>query len=111
MNEKRECPARGARLSGLPVTKLSMPTTSWPSLNNRSQRCEPKKPAAPVIKMRIKIPPKNVFACQVFACHVIPDHVTRKHWVYFQSTRVLMPSLVNCCASPDSELTNQRLPW
>ena len=34
-----------------PVIRLSMAITSKPSLINRSQRCEPKKPAAPVINI------------------------------------------------------------
>src|SRR5581483_8488046 len=36
------------RFSGLPVAKLSRPTTSWSSLRSCSARCEPMKPAAPV---------------------------------------------------------------
>lgn len=35
-----------------PVIKLSIPITSYPSWINRSHRCEPRKPAAPVIKTR-----------------------------------------------------------
>src|SRR4051812_3487961 len=33
---------------GLPVEKLSRPTTLWPSLSSCSVRCEPMNPAAPV---------------------------------------------------------------
>src|SRR5512139_3178194 len=36
----------------LPVKKLSRQTTSLPSETNRSQRCEPRKPAPPVTRMR-----------------------------------------------------------
>ena len=35
----------------LPVKKLSMQITSWPSLRSRSLRWEPMKPAPPVIKI------------------------------------------------------------
>src|SRR6056297_3458623 len=52
MSEKRSCPTRCATLSGLPVMKLSMQMTSWPSAMNRSQRCEPRKPAPPVMRVR-----------------------------------------------------------
>src|SRR5512138_3617711 len=34
----------------LPVRRLSMQTTSCPSARRRSQRCEPMKPAPPVIR-------------------------------------------------------------
>lgn len=39
-------------LRRLPVMRLSMPITSHPSLIKRSQRWEPRKPAAPVIRTR-----------------------------------------------------------
>src|SRR4029077_5964772 len=42
-----------ARLVGLPVLRLSTPTTWWPSESSRSTRVEPMNPAAPVIKTRI----------------------------------------------------------
>src|SRR5215469_6706172 len=32
----------------LPVIRLSMAITRWPSASKRSVRCDPKKPAAPV---------------------------------------------------------------
>jgi hypothetical protein len=35
-----------------PVMRLSMPMTWKPSLMNRSQRCDPRNPAAPVINTR-----------------------------------------------------------
>src|SRR5437773_1834776 len=38
-----------------PVMQLSTQTTSWPSAMKRSQRCEPTKPAPPVIKVRIRL--------------------------------------------------------
>src|SRR5512143_2702046 len=38
-------------LRGLPVTKLSMATTAWPSASSRSQRWLPRKPAAPVTRI------------------------------------------------------------
>src|SRR5690554_6691610 len=53
MNSKAGFPMRWAILSGEPVMKLSMPTTSSPSARNRSQRCEPRNPAAPVIRIRM----------------------------------------------------------
>src|SRR5690606_13058763 len=51
----RGLPMRWARLSGVPVVKLSMAITSWPSAMNRAQRCEPRNPAAPVISTRISV--------------------------------------------------------
>ena len=53
---RRSCPRRrssrscGARLSRRPVAKLSMTRTSSPRASRRSARCEPMKPAPPVIK-------------------------------------------------------------
>src|SRR6266704_1738174 len=35
-----------------PVKKLSTQMTSWPLPSRRSQRCEPRKPAPPVTKVR-----------------------------------------------------------
>src|SRR5262245_53471920 len=52
MNEKRLSGSSVAMLSGLPVMKLSTHMTSWPSARKRSQRCEPMKPAPPVIMSR-----------------------------------------------------------
>src|SRR5690606_23654151 len=46
---------RWPRLSGVPVMKLTMAITSWPSAMNRSQRCEPRNPAAPVISTRMSV--------------------------------------------------------
>src|SRR3990172_1439821 len=48
MKRKSSLPARWAMLSTLPVTKLSIATTWWPSWSRRSQRCEPTNPAPPV---------------------------------------------------------------
>src|SRR5258706_14257659 len=48
-------PAGCAMLSGLPVMKMSMPMTSWPSLRSLSQRWDPINPAAPVIRIRVII--------------------------------------------------------
>src|SRR4030043_1234957 len=55
MNENFGLLDKCAKFSGLPVMKLSIPTTSCPSANNRSHKCEPKKPAAPVINILITI--------------------------------------------------------
>src|SRR5580704_1097898 len=52
-NSKSERPIKCAMLSGCPVTKLSNPTTAWPSARNRSARWEPRNPAAPVIRTRM----------------------------------------------------------
>ena len=41
--------------SGLPVMKLSTPTTSCPCDSSRSVRCEPRKPAAPEIRIRMDV--------------------------------------------------------
>src|SRR5882724_9917721 len=49
MNEKCLSGSSFAMLSGLPVMKLSTQMTSCPSARKRSQRCEPMKPAPPVI--------------------------------------------------------------
>jgi oxygen-independent coproporphyrinogen-3 oxidase len=38
-------------VSRSPVIRLSIPTTKYPSLINLSQRCDPRNPAAPVIKI------------------------------------------------------------
>src|ERR1043166_8259850 len=48
MNWKFLLPARCAMLSVLPVMRLSMAMTRWPSARSRSERCEPRKPAPPV---------------------------------------------------------------
>src|SRR5437899_5026211 len=52
MNMKRRLANRCAMLSGVLVRKLSMQMTSSPSLRKRSHRCEPMKPAPPVMRMR-----------------------------------------------------------
>src|SRR6185312_321208 len=39
---------RCSRLRKLPVSRLSTPSTVCPSASRASQRCEPRKPAAPV---------------------------------------------------------------
>src|SRR5437879_7998978 len=52
MNMKRRFANRCAMLSGVLVRKLSMQMTSSPSSRKRSQRCEPMKPAPPVMRMR-----------------------------------------------------------
>src|SRR5476649_937355 len=49
MKLKRGSCARCAMFSRCPVTKLSSPTTEWPAAINRSVRCDPRNPAAPVI--------------------------------------------------------------
>src|SRR3990172_7566708 len=48
IKRKSSLPARWAMLSTLPVTRLSMAITWWPSWSRRSQRCEPTNPAPPV---------------------------------------------------------------
>ena len=45
-------------LSGVLVRKLSMQMTSSPSARNRSQRCEPMKPAPPVMSTRAIVCPQ-----------------------------------------------------
>src|SRR5438552_4155774 len=35
----------------LPVMKLSTPITEWPCASSRSVRCDPRKPAAPVLQI------------------------------------------------------------
>src|SRR5437660_1795061 len=42
-------PARCAMLSTLPVSRLSMPTTLQPRSSSDSDKCDPMKPAAPVM--------------------------------------------------------------
>src|SRR4030043_2296563 len=74
INENLELLDKCAKFSGLPVMKLSIPTTSCPSSNNRSHKCEPKNPAAPVINILITI--------------------------YLQSIRLVNSSPVICCATP-----------
>ena len=61
---RRRCAARSgsafsserwARLCGLPVRRLSIATTSWPSASRRSQRWLPRNPAPPVTRTRMLI--------------------------------------------------------
>jgi len=49
-------------LSLVPVKKLSTHSTSWPSARRRSQRWEPRKPAPPVTRMRLRR--KSVAKCK-----------------------------------------------
>src|SRR5512134_2780071 len=42
-------------LSLVPVKKLSTQSTSCPSASSRSQRCEPRKPAPPVTRTRLRV--------------------------------------------------------
>ena len=53
IKENPSRPDKGARFWGLPVMKLSIPMTSWPSCSKRLHRCEPRNPAAPVMSTRI----------------------------------------------------------
>src|SRR6478609_1046158 len=46
-------PMRCATLAMSPVSRLSMPTTEWPCSISASLRCDPMKPAAPVMTIRI----------------------------------------------------------
>src|SRR5207248_1142377 len=48
MNLKSGFPPKWAILSTEPVTKLSMPMTLCPRASNKSVKCDPRKPAAPV---------------------------------------------------------------
>src|SRR5713226_5716879 len=57
---KRGLACKCRRLAGLPVMKLSTQTTSCPSARNRSHRCEPMKPAPPVIRVRMR---SSRFSC------------------------------------------------
>src|SRR5258706_7900356 len=41
--------------SGLPVMKLSTPTTSCPCASRRSERCDERNPAPPEIRIRIDL--------------------------------------------------------
>src|SRR5947209_2473463 len=59
-NWKRQWDLMWAILSGLPVRKLSRPTTVWPSARRRSHICDPMKPAAPETTMR-KFPPRLLY--------------------------------------------------
>src|SRR5688500_4805202 len=52
MKLKRRSANRCAMLSAAPVSRLSMQMTSLPSARNFSQRCDPMKPAPPVMRMR-----------------------------------------------------------
>src|ERR1700687_6009976 len=51
---KARCCFKCARLGSTPVTRLSIPSTSQPSASNRSHKCEPRNPAAPVNTTRIE---------------------------------------------------------
>src|SRR6266567_1331503 len=59
MKVKRRSAKRCAMLSGVLVRKLSMQMTSSPSARNRSQRCEPMKPAPPVMSTRAIVLPST----------------------------------------------------
>ena len=50
--EAFDCPRRCSMLARLPVMRLSTQTTSCPSARKRSHRCEPTKPAPPVMTVR-----------------------------------------------------------
>ena len=50
-------------LSTLPVTRLSMATTSSPRSSSASQRCEPRNPAPPVTTIRPSIRPRPMRRC------------------------------------------------
>src|SRR5215469_2134299 len=52
ISSKRGLSTRCATLRLLPVKKLSTQSTSSPSASRRSQRCEPRKPAPPVTRIR-----------------------------------------------------------
>src|SRR5579883_1945138 len=45
---------------GVPVSRLSTQITSCPSLRKRSQRCDPMKPAPPVMTV-LKMSPPNIW--------------------------------------------------
>src|SRR5207302_10343469 len=45
---------RWAMLSLVPLKKLSAHSTSLPSATSRSQRCEPRNPAPPVTRIRLR---------------------------------------------------------
>src|SRR6185436_6907552 len=47
--------ATDLRFARLPVEKSSIMLTEYPSLNRRSTRCEPIKPAPPVTKTRPRV--------------------------------------------------------
>src|SRR5215203_5721909 len=49
--------ARCAMLAVSPVNRLSMPTTEWPRSRSASERCDPMKPAAPVMTIRLESMP------------------------------------------------------
>src|SRR4029453_1512449 len=51
MKWNRRSSSRCAMFRALPVTKLSMPMTEWPSARSRSQRWLPRNPAAPVTRV------------------------------------------------------------
>src|SRR5687767_13367762 len=52
-NSKFGFGSRWAMFAFCPVNRLSIHTTSWPPWSSRSQRCEPKKPAPPVTRIRM----------------------------------------------------------
>src|SRR5215218_6009981 len=46
--------ARCAMFAVSPVSRLSIPTTEWPRSRSASERCDPMKPAAPVMTIRLE---------------------------------------------------------
>src|SRR5712692_10214242 len=76
-NSKSACPRRAARLSTLPVERLSTTVTRCPSATRRSARCEPMNPAPPVIR-NLGMGLNHDFSvplclCGKLAFHCLPD--------------------------------------
>src|ERR1035438_8975332 len=73
MNLKLGLPPRCEMLSTEPVTKLSRPMTLWPRDKTRSVRCEPRKPAAPVMtEMGLGFFIDDTwFYCELFNCSFV----------------------------------------
>src|SRR5512138_3036891 len=67
--------------------KLSRPMTSCPSANRLSQRCEPRKPAAPVMRMRMRTSVLEDLSCD--DCYEPSDDCIPRalHW----ASRALFP--------------------
>src|SRR5256885_72336 len=55
MSSKRGLASNDSTLSRVPVKKLSMQMTSCPRATSRSQRCEPRNPAPPVTRGRLRV--------------------------------------------------------
>src|SRR4051794_11157352 len=68
-NTKPFSPNRCEMFSILPVSRLSMATTSLPRASSASQRCDPRNPAPPVTTTRVTSAPADAVVDEAAAAH------------------------------------------